>query len=282
LLARVDTGTDVPNESLLCLDIQTVPDRDLIPPDWPADKFPKPMWHRVVAISFVEAAIERDRATGFETYIVKCCRTGSEASYNEQQLIQGYWSFFSRAKGGNRIVTWNGKSFDLPVLYNRAMMYGLQASAWFKSTSKFENYTYRYASDWHCDLMEQLSDYKATAPIGMDDAAVAIGLPGKIGGHGSEVAAMIERGDIGQVRAYCEADCLNLFALYVRWALLVGKTDPVGHNASLRSLIECLEKDRDTRPHFGEFLDRWRASDRPVSMFVPEPKPAVEPEPTVA
>src|SRR3954466_4586387 len=107
----------------------------------------------------------------------------------------------------------------------------------------------RFAPDWHCDLMEQLSDYRASASMKLDDVALALGLPGKIGGHGSEVEAMVRRGEIDKVRAYCECDCLNLFALYVRWALLSGRTDPSGHNASLRTLIECLEKERASRRH---------------------------------
>jgi hypothetical protein len=48
---------------------------------------------------------------------------------------------------------------------------------------------------------------------------------GNLGGHGSEIDAMIKRGEIDQARAYCEIDCLNLFALYVRWALLSGRTN---------------------------------------------------------
>jgi predicted PolB exonuclease-like 3'-5' exonuclease len=105
--------------------------------------------------------------------------------------------------------------------------------------------------------------------MGLDDVAHAIGLPGKIGGHGSEVEAMVQRGEIDNVRAYCEGDCLNLFVLYVRWALLSGRIDPAGHNASLQSLIERLESERDVRSHLGEFLDRWRATRRPTPMFVP-------------
>ena len=116
--------------------------------------------------------------------------------------------------------------------------------------------------------MEQLSDYRANASMSLDDVALAVGLPGKIGGHGSEVEAMMKRGEIDNVRAYCEGDCLNLFVLYVRWALLSGRIDPVGHNASLQSLIECLESDRDLRPHLGAFLDRWRTTCRPAPMFV--------------
>ena len=167
------------------------------------------------------------------------------------------------------MVTWNGKGFDLPVLRARAMMYGISAQSWYQRGTKWDSYMQRFAPDWHCDLMEQLSDYRACASMSLDDVALALGLPGKIGGHGSEVEAMVRRGEIDNVRAYCEGDCLNLFVLYVRWALLSGRIDPAGHNASLQSLIECLESERDVRPHFGAFLDRWRATSRPTPMFVP-------------
>lgn len=53
------------HEHLLCLDIETVPDRDLVPADWPPGEFiRKPIWHRVVAISFVEARIEQPQDGG--------------------------------------------------------------------------------------------------------------------------------------------------------------------------------------------------------------------------
>jgi 3'-5' exonuclease len=42
----------------------------------------------------------------------------------------------------------------------------------------------------HCDLMEQLSGYKAFATMKLDEMALALGLPGEIGGHGSQVEAM--------------------------------------------------------------------------------------------
>ena len=38
-------------DTLMMLDIETVPDPILTPADWPADRFPKAMWHQVVAIS---------------------------------------------------------------------------------------------------------------------------------------------------------------------------------------------------------------------------------------
>jgi predicted PolB exonuclease-like 3'-5' exonuclease len=199
--------------------------------------------------------------------MVECCRTGGEADWDERRLLQAWWKHFGRRQA--RIVTWNGKGFDLPVLRLRSMMHGIPADPWFTRGTKWESYTQRYASDWHCDLMEQLADYGASARLAMQDVALAMGLPGKIGGHGSEVATMVARGELDRVRAYCEADCLNLFALYARWALLTGRVDPGCHNASLESLIHCLESERAGRPHLGEFLDQWQASRRPMPITVP-------------
>ena len=48
--------------------------------------------------------------------------------------------------------------------------------------SQWDSYTQRFAPDWHCDLMEQLSEYRACTAMGLNDMAHAIGLPGKLGG----------------------------------------------------------------------------------------------------
>ncbi|MGR0188392.1 hypothetical protein [Azospirillum aestuarii] len=82
-----------------------------------------------------------------------------------------------------------------------------------------------------------------------------------------------------RVRAYCESDVLTLYAAYVRWTLLTGRTDPAGHNASVDSLVECLAHERATHPHLGIFLDRWQASTRPAPMHVSVPRPAPVAEP---
>lgn len=260
----------MPSDNLLCLDIETTPDLDLLPADWPPGQFvTKPIWHRVVAISVVEAAVEVDGRGSGERYIVRSCRSGGTPDWDERQLLRAFWRHFSAARP--RVCSWNGRGFDLPVLRLRAMMYGIAADAWYAKGDRWSGYTQRYAADHHCDLMEQLADHGATGRLGMQDVAVAMGLPGKAGGHGSEVAEMMERGETEAVRAYCEGDVANLFALYVRWALLTGRTDAAGHNASLASLVACLEGGRAERPHLGEFLDRWRASSRPVPAEVPLP-----------
>lgn len=254
------------HETLICLDIETVPDPDLVPADWPVDKFvTKAIWHRVVAISFVEASILRE-PSGTERYEVRCCRSGGEPGWDERRLLQAFWRYFGELRP--RVVSWNGRSFDMPVLRLRAFMYGIPADPWYTLGDRWSGYTQRFAQEWHCDLMEQLADHGAATKLGMQDVAVAVGLPGKFGGHGSEVSDMIARGETGAVRAYCEGDVINLFALYVRWALLTGRTDPAGHDAGMESLAGCLESGRALHPHFGEFLDLWKRSERPVPSTV--------------
>src|SRR3954469_12077396 len=96
-------------DRLLCVDIETVPDAGLIPADWPADKFvTNVMCHRVVAISFVEAALEL--VEGHERYHAECCRTGGEVGWDEPRLLQAWWRYF--AARWARVVTWNGRGFD--------------------------------------------------------------------------------------------------------------------------------------------------------------------------
>ena len=148
-------------DRLIALDIETVPDRSLIP-DWDEGKFaPKPIWHRVVAISFVEARIERDDRLS-ERYIVTCCRSGGQPDWDERRLLAKFWEYFSGALP--RVTTWNGKAFDLPVLRARAMMYGIGAHSWYQTGIKWESYSQRFAPDWHCDLQEQLQGARGSAP----------------------------------------------------------------------------------------------------------------------
>lgn len=250
-------------ERLVCLDIETVPDRSRLPGDW-AGGFPKTLHHRVVCVSVVEADIAVD-ADGHERYAFAACRTGGEAGWDEARLLKAFWSYF--AGRPTRLVTWNGRSFDLPVLVQRTMVHGLVARGFFDAASRFDSFSYRFATERHCDVMDALADHGASARLGLDETAAAVGLPGKIGGHGSEVEAMVEAGEERKVRDYCESDVLNLFGVYARYRLLTGRTTMDGYRAALDGMAAYLDRERGSRPHLGEFLDRWGASEPLVPIL---------------
>src|SRR5258706_9034424 len=120
---------------LLVLDIETVPDTAIIPPER-AEAFPKPIQHKIVAISFVAASLVRDG--NLETFIAEECRSGGTEASTEADLIRGFWSRFARERP--RVVTWNGRGFDIPVLFQRAMVHGVQARTWHQFGDRWTGY----------------------------------------------------------------------------------------------------------------------------------------------
>ncbi len=256
-------------DTVLALDIETVPDRRLIPADWPDDKFPKLPWHKVVAISFVEAEIERSGER--ERYAVTACRSGGDESYDEERLLRSFWKYFEARRP--RVVTWNGRGFDLPVLRMRAMMLGISTAVWSRSGDRWQGYNHRYSPGWHTDVMDQFSDYGAAPRMGLEDAAIALGFPGKIGGSGSGVAEMMAQGRLADVRAYCEADALLTFGVYAHWCHASGLAGEEDHAATLDGLARYLEEGRAQRPHLGAFLDGWRTPRGRALPRIPPPRP---------
>ncbi|ACK86390.1 conserved hypothetical protein (plasmid) [Methylorubrum extorquens CM4] len=254
--ARGDFDAARPHDALLALDIETVVDAGLLPSDWPADRFPKPAWHRVVAVSFVEAKLVESREGQGEAYRIVSCRSGGDPNWNEERLLRTFWRFFEA--GRYRIVTWNGRAFDIPTLLMRSMLHGIAAPSWFRRGTRWAGYGSRFESEWHVDLMDAMACFGATSRMTLEEAAAMIGLPGKLGEHGSEVGGMVERGEIERVRAYCETDCLNLYLLYLRWAHLTGRTLAADHDEAVGDVLRLLDDERGAKAHFGAFADAWR------------------------
>ncbi len=267
------------HQNLFVFDIETVPDTDAAPNLTGIESvdvaerraaieayhlevtdgknaFPRQPFHKVVAISFLEAEIERDG--GREGYIMRDLRSGGEADYDEARLLQGFFTYLERQKP--RLVSFNGRTFDLPVLKYRAMVHGISAPWLYKSGDKWNSYTYRYAADWHCDLLDVLRDYGASAAVKLNEVCAVMGFPGKFGVDGSKVAQMIDDGKIEDVRNYCETDVLNTYLVYLRWQLHTGTLNKAGYNACAADLISFIDAEKDKRAYLGDFMEAWGAA----------------------
>ena len=264
----------MPQTHLLIFDLETVPDADLLPVDREPGSFPKPIQHRIVSLGFLLARILPDGQ--YERYEVRRLGTASSAEQDERELLAGFWQIVDQYRP--RVVTWNGRSFDMPVLKQRSLVHGLAAYAWHRTDPRY-GYDFRYNPAWHCDLLDVLSDQGASARLGLDEAAVAVGLPGKLEGHGSAVAEMLAAGQIDRIDRYCQGDVLNTYGLYLRWAYFSSRLSARGHNASVKNLVEYLESVRAEQPHLGKFLNAWQASRRPCPLYLPEPETEPGPQP---
>ena len=265
------------HQSLFVFDIETIPDVDLVQ-DLTGCKsndvnelreeltnyhlkitdgknsFPRQPFHKVVAISFLEAEIIRD-CSG-EQYVLQEIRSGGTIDSSEEDLIKGFFSHLK--KQPPRLVSFNGKNFDLPVLKYRAIKYGIAAPWLYKLGDKWNNYSQRYALDWHCDLIDAFSDFGASSRVKMDELCVLLRLPGKNNIDGSQVSSLFDAKKIGEIRDYCETDVINTYMLYLHYQHHTGNLSGSNFEAAKEGLINYLQMNSDQKSHFGEFLRGWK------------------------
>ncbi len=112
-------------------------------------------------------------------------------------------------------------------------------------------------ADWHCDLLEVLSDYGASARVRLNEVCAVLGFPGKFGVEGAEVAGLYDEGRIEDIRNYCETDVLNTYLVYLRYRVHTGALTIEGYNRAVADVIAFIESSRGERPHLGAFLAAW-------------------------
>jgi len=134
-----------------------------------------------------------------------------------------------------RLITWNGRGFDVPVLSARAFMHGVALPWW-------SNCAYRYRDTEHADIMDLLTGFGAArGGIPLDALAKGCGLPGKQGVTGGNVAGLIAAGERRKVETYCEGDVAQTAFLAMRYELLKGNGFTIDHcRAAAAALLEFV------------------------------------------
>lgn len=180
-----------------------------------------------------------------------------EPGCEERELIQRF--FDGVEKYSPTLVSWNGCGFDLPVLHYRALKHGVSAPRYWETggedqSFRWNNYLSRY-HERHTDLMDVLSAYQPRAAAPLDEIAMLLGLPGKMGRSGAQVWDQYLAGQIEDIRNYCETDALNTYLVYLRYELMRGNLDAAGHERELE-LVRTALRGSD-RPHLLAFLRAW-------------------------
>src|SRR5438477_7119336 len=158
------------------------------------DKFPKHIYHSIVCIGALVA--HRDNGGA---WIIDALGAPHVGERSERALIT---SFVDRiAELSPQLVTFNGSSFDLPVLRYRAMVHGVAAPG---LTARA--YFNRYTED-AVDLCDVLSSFSSQGKATLHELCRVMGLPGKPDGvNGGEVERYYRDGRIREIAEYCESD----------------------------------------------------------------------------
>ena len=202
--------------------------------------------HRVVAIS-----VALRTGDSFRVWSL-----GDEDA-SEAEIITRFFDGIERYAPD--LVSWNGSGFDLPVLHYRALRHGIQAPRYWEVGDgdreyRWNNYLSRF--HWrHVDLMDVLSGFQHRGRASLDQMAVLLGFPGKLGMSGDKVWDKWLAGGIREIRDYRETDVLNTWLVYLRFEFMRGNLDAAELEREFALVRETLSG--MAVPHLDEFLDAW-------------------------
>ena len=209
-------------------------------------------FHRVVSISAV-------MADGFGRFL----RVSTLDGESERDRIAKFLTFIEDFNP--RLVSFNGRGFDLPMIMARAMCYDLSAAAYFETNdrdnnkSKWENYRSRYDGRFHLDLLDHISDFGAVRGLKLDHICASVGLPGKYDVHGDQVLQLYYGGEQAKIDEYCRSDVLNTYWLFLKYELLRGKITKDDYLNYIAVMGEFLQKEcagMSYTPVFCDFIER--------------------------
>jgi len=200
------------------------------------DKFPKHIYHLIICIGALIAHYDGNH------WVVDSVGAPHVGGRSEGDLIA---AFVDRlADLTPQLVTFNGSSFDLPVLRYRAMLHkvpavGLSARAYFN----------RYTDD-AMDLCDVLSSFSPQAKATLHEICRVMGLPGKPDRiAGGDVERYFKEGRIQEIADYCESDVVNTYRVWLRHELFRGKLTNEAFEASEKNLAEFIRARTNSKPH---------------------------------
>ncbi|HTN76320.1 MAG TPA: 3'-5' exonuclease, partial [Pirellulaceae bacterium] len=122
------------------------------------------------------------------------------------------------------LVTFNGRTFDVPLLELAAFRFGINLQRWFNLQGKtYEQPRNRYNTESHLDVHDILTNFGATRfNGGLNLAASILGKPGKMDVQGYMVQDLYNEGKLAEINDYCRCDVLDTYFVFLRTCVMLG------------------------------------------------------------
>lgn len=139
---------------------------------------------------------------------------------DEAELLTAFWDV---ARHYESVVTFNGRSFDVPFIYLRSALLNVPIS-------RKDWLGYRFQTEPHCDLAEQLTFYNVSGRDGaarrfnLDFYCRAFGIesPKAQGVTGRDMNTLVAAGAFREIAEYCLRDVRATVELYRIWKERLG------------------------------------------------------------
>ena len=178
-----------------------------------------PFTAQVVCIAMINAETLRGQvifiADDFESNTRDVTGVDFMPVMDEVELLNQFWGV---ARHYDKVVTFNGRQFDIPFLYLRSAQLDV-------SITRKNWLGYRFATEPHCDLAEQLTFYNVSGRSGaarrfnLDFYCRVFGVdsPKSHGVTGMDVNQLMEEERYGDIAEYCLRDVFATVKLFDIW-----------------------------------------------------------------
>ena len=181
-----------------------------------------------------------------------------EEESRPHEIVRRFWEGWRRYQRP-RLVSFNGRGFDMPLLELCAFRYGIQIPDWFAEDSRnFDQPRYRYNTAAHFDLHEWLTNSGASRFTGgLSLAANLIGKPGKTEVAGHMVQDLWDAGRKAEIHDYCRADVLDTYFVFLRSRVVAGDIDLAREAVLIDDARAWIESRAQDSPGLGRYLAAW-------------------------
>ncbi|WP_305862269.1 3'-5' exonuclease [Helicobacter cholecystus] len=215
-------------------------------------------FHKIISI----ASVMCDEFGRFQKVGVFGRRAGIPSDDEiEKVTLEEFLKWFNKTQP--KLVSFNGRGYDIPVMMLRAMKYNLESLAYYEqdnpsfNKNKWDNYRQRYSERFHTDLLDSLGHYGSVRGIKLDDVASMCGLPGKYDISGENVFELYyKERDLVKIDEYCQSDVLNTYWVYLKYEILKGNMNLQDYVNILRDWREKLPQNKSYSSVFSDAITK--------------------------
>lgn len=263
-MATTETGKgEVGRAAYLVMDTESVPDGRLLG----LIKYPgEPLSPADAVRRAQEEARERSRdgsdflPVSFQYPVAVCViRVGADfrlqkitcldaPHYRPAEIVRQFWEGVGRHQA--RLVTFNGRGFDLPLMELAAFRYGCGARSHFHlGRNRFHG---------HIDLLDWLTNYGAfRLSGGLNLLSKLLGKPGKMDTTGDQVYALHQAGRLQEINDYCMFDTLDTYFIFLRSRVLTGDLSLAQEQELVQEAKNWLTEKSAELPALSQYLANW-------------------------
>lgn len=181
-----------------------------------------------------------------------------EPNFRPHVIAEHFWRGWEKYRRPT-LVSFNGRTFDIPVLELAAFRYGISVPHWFDLKARsFEQPRNRYNLEAHFDLQELLTNFGSSRfSGGLNLAANLLGKPGKMEVLGHMVQDLYHEGKLAEINDYCRCDALDTYFVFLRTRVMLGELTRDEEQGIVAEAKQWLLRQAKDSPGIASYLQGW-------------------------